>query len=283
MRNTCKTAIKDYKIDSSTSPKAWENRRCLFSHCPHHPNPMDAVIYYTVNTWEMVLQHRRINNRSAPGTSRESWSSFSARLLWEFSNYRETYEVSHACCCGVCPSRSLSPSLLHPHLLLQPSVAAIRRLPLFFLSLLLCSSPTPFLSVSLALHLPVCFCCLGGLLHSWGERKKGYREYWSFGESLWKMAPVVTGWVWISGLVVWSRVVCWLIQLGEQKKQVKSLSHVPDAVYTPLFSTTGFGHQQPFSLSPFQACLRASVVSFARLLTVVTAAPAAVFCGASAG
>lgn len=110
---------------------------------------MGAVIYYTVNTWEMVFQHRKINNRSAPSTSRESGRSSSARLLWEFSKYRAICEVSHACCCGVCPSRSLSLPLLPPPPLLHPYVAAIRRLPLFF-SL----SPPVFLTQPLSLRLP---------------------------------------------------------------------------------------------------------------------------------
>lgn len=51
-------------------------------------------------------------------------------------------------------------------------------------------SPTPFLSVSLALHLQSASVVSADC---WAVGEEGYREYWSFGESLWKMAPVVTG------------------------------------------------------------------------------------------
>ncbi|KAK3568018.1 hypothetical protein QTP86_028609, partial [Hemibagrus guttatus] len=51
------------------------------------------------------------------------------------------------------------------------------------------SPPAPFLSVSLVPSSPVRLCCLGG----WSVWESGSRECWSFGESLWKMAPVVTG------------------------------------------------------------------------------------------
>lgn len=141
----------------------------------------------------IVFQRHKINNYSTSSKSRDRGRSLCACLLWEFSNPRVISEVSHACCCGVCPSRSLS---------LSPSLSlccCYPPPPLFFLS----SSPTPFLSVSLALHLQSASVVSADC---WAVGEKGYREYWSFGESLWKMAPVVTGWVWNLGLVVGSGV-----------------------------------------------------------------------------
>lgn len=94
----------------------------------------------------MVFQHRKINNRSVPSTSRESRGSSSARLLWEFSKYRAICEVSHACCCGVCPSRSLSPSL-PPAPSTPPALCSCYPPPppIFFLSLSSClPHPPPF-------------------------------------------------------------------------------------------------------------------------------------------
>lgn len=105
----------------------------------------------------MVFQHRKINNRSAPSPSRESGRSSSARLLWEFSKHRAICEVSHACCCGVCPSRSLSPPA--PPLPPPPSNSSTPPPlcssyppppPIFSLSL----SPPVFLTHPLSLRLP---------------------------------------------------------------------------------------------------------------------------------
>lgn len=128
----------------------------------------------------IVFQRHRVNNDSTLTWSRDNWRLLSARLLWEFSRSRVASEVSHACCCGVCPFRALSlPLSLSRYL--SPSVF----------------SPTPFLSVSLALHLQSASVVSADC---WTVGEEGYREYWSFGESLWKMAPVVTGWVWNSGL-----------------------------------------------------------------------------------
>ena len=111
----------------------------------------------------IVFQRHKINNYSTPRTSRDRGRSHCARLLWEFSNPRAISEVSHACCCGVCPFRSLSLSLL-----LLPAASP------FSLS----SSPTPFLSVSLVPTPPVCFCCLGGLLGCGRERISRVLEFW---------------------------------------------------------------------------------------------------------
>lgn len=132
----------------------------------------------------IVFQRYKINNHCESRTSRDNSRSASARLLWEFSSSREVSEVSHACCCGVCPL-SLSPSL---------SLCVIPFPP---------STPPGFFSLppwSLHLQFASVVSADCGLL----SERKGYREYWSFGESLWKMAPVVTGWVWLwgSGLAV---------------------------------------------------------------------------------
>lgn len=133
----------------------------------------------------IVFQRHRVNNDSTLTWSRDNWRLLSARLLWEFSRSRVASEVSHACCCGVCPFRALSlPLSLSRYL--SPSVF----------------SPTPFLSVSLALHLQSASVVSADC---WTVGEEGYREYWSFGESLWKMAPVVTGWVWNSGLLAGER------------------------------------------------------------------------------
>lgn len=111
----------------------------------------------------IVFQRHMINNHSTSRTSRDRGRSLCARLLWEFSKSRAISEVSHACCCGVCPFRSLSLSLL-----LLPAASP------FSLS----SSPTPFLSVSLVPTPPVCFCCLGGLLGCGRERISRVLEFW---------------------------------------------------------------------------------------------------------
>lgn len=81
----------------------------------------------------IVFQRHKINNYSTSRISRDRGRSLCARLLWEFSNPRVICEVSHACCCGVCPVRSLS---------LSASVA--RRLPFF----------SVFLTHPLSLRLP---------------------------------------------------------------------------------------------------------------------------------
>lgn len=140
----------------------------------------------------IVFQRHKINNHSAPPGSRDSWRVLSARLLWEFSKSRAASEVSHACCCGVCPFRALS-------LPLPPTLPLSLALPLSPPPSL---SPTPFLSVSLALHLQSASVVSADC---WAVGEEGYREYWSFGESLWKMAPVVTGWVWNFGLLAGER------------------------------------------------------------------------------
>lgn len=116
----------------------------------------------------IVFQRHKINNYSTSSKSRDRGRSLCACLLWEFSNPRVISEVSHACCCGVCPSRSLS---------LSPS-----------LSLCCCYPPPPlffsvFLTHPLSLRLPrptppVCFCCLGGLLGCGRERISRVLEFW---------------------------------------------------------------------------------------------------------
>ena len=60
----------------------------------------------------IVFQRHKINNYSASRASRDNERSLCGRLLWEFSNSRVIFEVSHACCCGVCPFRSLSHCVL---------------------------------------------------------------------------------------------------------------------------------------------------------------------------
>lgn len=139
----------------------------------------------------ILYQRHKINNYSTPRTSRDRGRSLCARLLWEFSNSRVSFEVSHACCCGVCPFRSLPPP--------SRSVDATRRLPLF----LCLPHPPPFSPSPSSLHLQSASVVSADC---WAVGEEGYREYWSFGESLWKMAPVVTGWVWDSGLAVGSGV-----------------------------------------------------------------------------
>lgn len=137
----------------------------------------------------IVFQRHKINNYSASRPSRDRGRSLCARLLWEFSNSRVIFEVSHACCCGVCPFRSLSLSLCWCY----PPPPPFLRLP----------HPPPFSQSPSSLHLQSASVVSADC---WAVGEKGYREYWSFGESLWKMAPVVTGWVWDSGLAVGSGV-----------------------------------------------------------------------------
>ena len=175
-----------------------------------------------------LFQRHRINKPlRLTRKSRERRRSLCARLLWEFSKSRGISEVSHACCCGVCPFRSLPPCVCVRAcvcVLLLPAAAAAASPPAP-LSLSLSLSlrlphPPPFSPSPSSLRLQSASCCLGGLSRcSGGERERrdththtkkkikkkkkreeeGYREYWSFGGSLWKMAPVVTGWVWDSG------------------------------------------------------------------------------------
>lgn len=128
----------------------------------------------------MVFQRRKINNHSTPSRSRERGGSLQrSPIVRVFQVSRDLRSFPRLLLWRLPFSLTLSP----------PSVAAIRRLPLFFsvflthpLSLRL-PRPTPFSLLLLSRR----------IVGLWGERKKGYREYWSFGESLWKMAPVVTG------------------------------------------------------------------------------------------
>lgn len=113
----------------------------------------------------IVFQRHKINNRSTLTWSRDNWRLLSARLLWEFSTSRVASEVSHACCCGVCPFRALS---------LPLSLA-------LSLSLSLLTHP---LSLRLPRAAPpVCFCCLGGLLDCGRGRISRVLEFrWEFVE-----------------------------------------------------------------------------------------------------
>lgn len=191
MLNTAETPQGD-RMHITKSVWAWENRGfpCHLRFFPQTDRCCNLLPGKHVG---IVFQRHKINNYSTSRTSRDRGRSLCARLLWEFSNSRAIYEVSHACCCGVCPFRSLSLSLPPSLLLLLP--AASPFFSVFLTHPLSLRLPRPYTSSLLLLSRRIV-----GL---W--ERKGYREYWSFGESLWKMAPVVTGWVWDSGLVVGER------------------------------------------------------------------------------